>query len=312
MPAPLVSETSGPMKIPIDSLRLSTRRGAIITLQLVALQVGFGIAIGIVQAIWNIAHHLPPAAAGNPFVVAVGNVLAFSVVLRREIRMNCTSLSALGNWRIDPVLLLAPVIFIVLGVAIGLSELENITSAFAPKPNWLRHLFEGLSNVHAHPFSTFFCLSIVAPVTEELLFRGWILRGLLSNTTPVRAIMLSALLFAAMHLNPWQMPVAIAYGVFMGWIYLRTRSLLLCIFAHGLNNTLTTVVSDLPFKITGFNISHPPGTVLFQPWWFDVIGLLLIGIGVFAFHRLTPRAPGVTLSEEPPLLPPMPEAGGAR
>ena len=45
---------------------------------------------------------------------------------------------------------------------------------------------------------------IVAPLTEELLFRGVILRGLLLHYSAPKAVIASSLMFGLVHLNPWQ------------------------------------------------------------------------------------------------------------
>ncbi len=45
---------------------------------------------------------------------------------------------------------------------------------------------------------------VAAPVLEELIFRGIMLEGLLKNYNPMKAIIITNLLFGIAHLNPWQ------------------------------------------------------------------------------------------------------------
>lgn len=299
---PLLSVTAT-ADLPDSTLLLSARRAAIVTLQLVGLQLGFGVVIGIGLAIWNLLMGLPSGTGTHhPLGLALGNLAAFGFILRREIRRGRTSLSALGTWRAEPVLLLVPLLLMVLGVSIVTSEMDNLLNAFLPEPLWMRQYFDTLFDLSVNPISALWCLAVVAPVTEEVLFRGLILRGLLATTTPVRAIALSSLLFAAMHLNPWQVPTVLAFGVFTGWMYLRTRSLLLCILAHALNNAFFILLPGLPFAIPGFNMGRNAGVVYFQPWWFDIGGLLLLAGGVALFHRLAFRLPLPARPAEPPLL----------
>src|SRR5258708_191556 len=54
---------------------------------------------------------------------------------------------------------------------------------------------------------------VVGPLTEEILFRGIVLRGLLGRWTAWPAIVTSAALFAAMHFNLAQVPVAFGLGL---------------------------------------------------------------------------------------------------
>jgi membrane protease YdiL (CAAX protease family) len=68
-----------------------------------------------------------------------------------------------------------------------------------------------------------FVTVVMAPVAEELLFRGMLLRGLL-RLGPVPAIALSGAAFAAWHLSPQAIPL-VAVGCILGWLYYTSGSL---------------------------------------------------------------------------------------
>lgn len=88
----------------------------------------------------------------------------------------------------------------------------------------------------------FITVCILAPILEEIIFRGILLRGLLQNgTSPVFAIFLSSVLFGLAHLNPWQFFGAGMLGAVFGFIYYRTKSLWICIFLHALNNMISFI-----------------------------------------------------------------------
>jgi membrane protease YdiL (CAAX protease family) len=76
-----------------------------------------------------------------------------------------------------------------------------------------------------------------APVLEEMLFRGVILRGFLRRYTRSFSILWSAALFAIAHLNIYQAATALALGIVAGWLYERCRSLWPCILLHAAYNT---------------------------------------------------------------------------
>ena len=65
----------------------------------------------------------------------------------------------------------------------------------------------------------FFFSSVVAPVLEEMLFRGVILRGFLRQYSRTFAILWSATLFGIAHLNLYQMATALVLGIVSGWLY---------------------------------------------------------------------------------------------
>ena len=93
----------------------------------------------------------------------------------------------------------------------------------------------------------YFALGLAAPVAEEFVFRGAILRTLLStfNGRHWTAIAASAVLFAIAHMNPAQMPHAFLMGLLLGWMYYRTGSIIPGIVVHWVNNSTAYVLSNL-------------------------------------------------------------------
>ena len=88
----------------------------------------------------------------------------------------------------------------------------------------------------------FIAISIVAPITEELMFRGIILRGFLLNYSKIKSVILTAFLFAFIHLNPLQFFGAFLFGIFAAIIILNTKNLLLTIYFHSLFFFFTFVI----------------------------------------------------------------------
>ena len=89
----------------------------------------------------------------------------------------------------------------------------------------------------------YFVVGLMAPFVEELVFRGAILRALLSwKRNPWIGIALSALFFSAVHMNPIQMPHAFLIGLLLGWMYYRTDSIIPGVAFHWVNNTIAYVL----------------------------------------------------------------------
>lgn len=94
-------------------------------------------------------------------------------------------------------------------------------------------------------------LILVAPITEEIVFRGFLLPSwALSRLGSIGAIVATTVLFAAVHIQyDWHGMAAIAVaGLFYGWLRWRSGSLLPSIIAHvGGNALVTAAISlDLP------------------------------------------------------------------
>lgn len=83
---------------------------------------------------------------------------------------------------------------------------------------------------------------ILAPLGEEVFFRGYIFRLLLWRTGRGVAYGVSAILFAAVHTHLSATPAYVLYGLLFAWSYERTRSLAVPVIAHGTVNAVAVAV----------------------------------------------------------------------
>ena len=94
--------------------------------------------------------------------------------------------------------------------------------------------------------SGYFAIAMLAPLAEEIVFRGAIIRALLNwRDNRWLAIIISALFFSAIHMNPAQMPSAFVIGCLLGWIFVRTNSIALCCILHWINNSSAYVIANM-------------------------------------------------------------------
>jgi len=90
-------------------------------------------------------------------------------------------------------------------------------------------------------------LILLVPVIEEIFWRGWLMRYLISRhfenvplgTWSATAFWLTAALFASEHGPFWD--VGLVAGVVYNWLMIRTRNLADCILAHAVTNTCLAV-----------------------------------------------------------------------
>ena len=107
-------------------------------------------------------------------------------------------------------------------------------------------MMEVMKQMTGGPFwSSFLVVAIFAPIFEEWLCRGMVLRGLLTKMKPVWAIVISALFFAVIHANPWQALNAFLIGLLMGYVYYKTGSLILTMIIHFVNNGTAVILSNV-------------------------------------------------------------------
>jgi membrane protease YdiL (CAAX protease family) len=113
-------------------------------------------------------------------------------------------------------------------------------------PQWLRdmfdssRLFESLTPVELAVIIG--GVSIAAPLCEEFFFRGLLQKGLTPRApaSPVRALVVTAVVFSAFHLDPVGFFARVDLGLLFGWLFLRTGSLWPGMAAHAANNLVST------------------------------------------------------------------------
>jgi membrane protease YdiL (CAAX protease family) len=121
----------------------------------------------------------------------------------------------------------------VLGVAlqIGISGILSLISSI--NPSW----FDSYSDVmnilgEGNTLISFLFIGLIAPVSEEFVFRGVILKKFNRIMPFVAANVMQALLFGIFHFNLIQGIYGFVIGLFLGLIYKKTKSILGAIILH--------------------------------------------------------------------------------
>ena len=221
----------------------------------------------------------------HPATVAIVNSISIGIVLLWGLRKTRSSFSKVFPLTAVRAHLFLAAAVTTLGASIVLSEVDNLLRTILPVPAWLADAFENLLGMEENLLAALVTIAVVAPLTEELLFRGLVLRGFLLNYNARKAIFLSALLFAIFHLNPWQFSGALVAGVLFAWWFVETGSLVLCLFGHALNNALPFVFTKiLGLEIPGYT-DELSEAVRHQPLWFTALGFTLAILGIFALKQ---------------------------
>jgi membrane protease YdiL (CAAX protease family) len=84
-------------------------------------------------------------------------------------------------------------------------------------------LFEDVVNLSA------IVIFIIAPC-EEILFRGFVQRGLESSLGGVGSIFASSIIFGIFHLNPWQFLPAFTLDLILGYVFRKRGHRIWCPF----------------------------------------------------------------------------------
>ena len=191
------------------------------------------------------------ATLGADFAKQFGTVISYPVMFIPPMLYSSVK-SRLNSYNTEEVLLdnkvsggtrLAIIVTVATMAAAFITE--PVTALLPPMPEWLEKVMDQM--LEGSPlWATILSVSVFAPLFEEWLCRGMILRGLLTKMKPATAIVISAAFFAILHMNPWQAIPAFCLGLLFGFVYYKTGSLKLTMLMHCVNNTMAVVLSKIP------------------------------------------------------------------
>ncbi len=174
------------------------------------------------------------------------------------------------------------------GLTIVLSEFNNIFRYFSPMPETTLNSFIGFLT-SGNIFSVILSIGIVIPVAEEFLFRGLFLKGLMKSYSAPFSIITSSVLFAVFHVNPWGLFSYFCVGVFLSWIFLKTDNLIYSIAAHSAYNLWVVIFINAEILIPGFSDLNKLDQ--FQPFWFDLLGIMIFCLCFFLMSIVFKKQP---------------------
>lgn len=208
----------------------------------------------------------------------LGNGCVFAVVMhaqkltyRELFHQSPASAGAVLMLVVPPVLLLVPALLLTITSAL------NLLMRVVPLSAWEESMFSRMAD---GSIAAVLAVCVLAPLLEEMLFRGIVLRGFLQRYPRGQAIFMSALFFGAAHMNIYQFVVGFVMGTVLAWLYERTRSLIPCIALHAAYNTTTLLLAD-------WLDAASPSRLL----WAVLLALAAAVCGVLALRAmLVPRA----------------------
>jgi membrane protease YdiL (CAAX protease family) len=268
----------------MDVKAYPTIKGSIILgLMYWGIALGLGIIVGIVIGIADVTK-IESAQILYSILTILSELISYGVVIYLGFIKTKQKFNDVFKFNYIPSELWKAITVFMIGFVILLSELDNIFNYVIPPPEFITSVLETMAADQWFILSML-TIAIIPAITEEMLFRGIILNGLKNNYSERTAIIVSALLFALWHLNPWQFVPAFIIGLISAFICLRTGSLLLCIYIHLFNNALFVIIirnKDI-FTINGINTIHSIGT--FQPIWLDISGIIIIVLGIILLAK---------------------------
>lgn len=134
-------------------------------------------------------------------------------------------------------------------------------------------------------------------IGEELWCRGFLGRGLVGNYGVVFGVLATSFFFGLIHLDPCQGTMAMVMGLWLHFVYLTTRSLLLPMLLHTCNNSLAVLITRVPkLRFIETKPSDIPVTVYASA----LLLLLVVGYALYQSRaRLAAKLPEMILAWRP-------------
>jgi membrane protease YdiL (CAAX protease family) len=142
-------------------------------------------------------------------------------------------------------------------------------------PQWESFLREHLPTTTAGIIMAVVTVVAVAPLAEEIIFRGLLHRLTSSLWGAVPAALISSIVFGIVHGEPWFLFGLIGVGLVLAFIWETTRSVTACWLAHAVHNSISLWAM---LNHEG-ELAEPQGITV-QDWGLtavSVLGLLLVG-----------------------------------
>ena len=127
-----------------------------------------------------------------------------------------------------------------------------------------------------------FASALVPAVAEELLFRGVVQPALIKRIGPTLGIVLTALLFASYHLNPWMFVPLFIVGTLFGYVAYKTGTFWAGALAHFGNNLLAIVELNRTETVDYAALTEG------APWYILASGAVIAVVGTVVLLGMLP------------------------
>ena len=208
---------------------MSVRQSIITIIKLLLYYFIYQLGFGAICS--GLARYVVPMSSGT--MVSLAMVASTIVMGWHLIHFGYVHLKSDKYKEVSPSALGVSVVFIFSATYVLNLLIEQVSI-----PDMMEDTFINMSH---SPFGML-SIGLLAPILEELLFRGAI-QGCLQQTVkkPWASIIIASLIFGIVHMNPAQIPFAFLIGIMFGWLYYRTGSLLPGIVGHVLNNSVASL-----------------------------------------------------------------------
>lgn len=244
-------------------------------IQLIVSIVGGGI-IGVIYAMNNLneLNGFNPEELTNKILGLTNYILLASSIITVLVFLLIYKIRK-KNFKEELQIVKTAKVNLIIGITLGISAwlFNSGALSLVQEAGLFKDNFSMMENLLAplnqgNIFIALLTVGIIAPFTEEFMFRGVIFKTLNKNISILWTIIIQALFFGIFHGNLIQGTYATLLGLVFGYITYKTKSLWPSIIMHMINNSIATLspyilknVPDLTSILIGFVVFGAIGLI---------------------------------------------------
>jgi sodium transport system permease protein len=173
--------------------------------------------------------------------------------------------------------------FIAIPASIIVAIISQVINLIYPFPeNYLENL-SSLFEMDLPLWGSFLVVAVAPGICEELMFRGFLPRFYEKYSMKIN-IVLSGLMFAAFHLDPFRFLPVFLLGMLLAYITLRSGSIVNSMLSHTLNNGFAVFIMSFAGSafLQNFFINSDE-----LKYWVAAPAVLILIVALYLFHKFT-------------------------
>ncbi|MEA1973871.1 MAG: ABC transporter permease subunit/CPBP intramembrane protease [Candidatus Cloacimonadota bacterium] len=191
--------------------------------------------------------------------------------IKEVIRLNMPKISDIGWF-----------LLMIIPAFISSNMIMNLVNHIYPIPeSYLKVFEELLGGTNISIWRAVVIIGVLPGLCEEFMFRGYII-NVFKKRGFWKSILISGLLFALMHLDMYRFPSVAFLGIFLGYMLLRTNSIIIPILFHIANNSLGVLLSRdvIPQSILEFFFPDQSLSLVI-----GILGMVIFAILIYLFEK---------------------------
>lgn len=231
--------------------------------------------------LYYLGSYLQKADLGKGLVQTQILIIALPVLLiLRFLKLKSNEVLRLKTPKLKEMLIIP---FIAIPASIVVAILSQLINVIYPFPEKYLEILGELFKMDLPLWGSFLVVAVAPGICEELLFRGFMLRFFEKYGEKI-SIVLSGLMFAAFHLDPFRFVPVFLLGMLLAYLTLRSGSIVNAMILHTLNNGFAVFVMSFAgskylqiFLQDGENLKY----------WVVAPALLILSLAIYYFHKIT-------------------------